>query len=207
MVTVSHPVNWGMWTALGTLGLAVGTLLVALATAWSVDVSRRQFKEDRKSNEDHHQQSQRPVVVLMPEWDVGTSNRRKIKNGYINVSRFREVDTDPVLLRITKPICNIGLGPALNVRVEIMPDQDVFTDTEVIDVKPLGATTDNNQTQLTASANLVNPESTGAVMGKLNAGWTIVISYEDVFGTNYKTTHRNEPNNPKTPWATLTTQK
>lgn len=191
-------IDWGEWTAIGTLALAAVTFLLAVTTVIATIVNNRQFDRSRRDSERHHQEGSRPVVVLVPKRE-DKADQSDIGNGFIHVMNNQQMSSSPqeANLSVRGYLCNIGAGPALNICLTLLPASDLFTKEMNITVRPLGNVNESNHTSLSFTGILREEQvATQKIQGAINEGWHVIIEYEDVFENCYRTIHTSDQSKP-----------
>lgn len=184
---------WVAFSAIATLVAAAYTARMAqltkrtlIATRDAIKESRAEFVDSAKSTERHHQETYRPILTLRHPAATATAIAAA-RQLVISGPRIDDKE-DVAIFNIIGRIENIGLGPALVVRMHIRPEgrpipQGTF---ELSPVKA-GGTLENRTYQLLFYlAHNFNAEDAKRLPGGL---WQIVLEYQDVFGNEFHTTH------------------
>lgn len=186
--------NWNAVIAVCTAAAAVFTAVMAFYTRDAIERGQQQFRGAQQSEDTRHQDAYRPIVVLEPFGGVEAESRSHIvafdSNSYMGSCR---------LFKIACLVRNVGVGPALNVRLSFRATGKPgygFTR----ELVPVGAGETQGGTahaleiwvQPTASFNDTDMASASGT------DWELVLEYEDVFGNLFHTIHRK---NPQVPWT------
>lgn len=192
--------NWeafeavGTWVAaLITLGMAIVTAVMASLTREAVEESKkqrseakRQFDDTRKREAQHHQDQFRPLLVVVPPGDGAATDRM----GFVTASAPNET---PPSVFVKCTIQNIGVGPALNVRLSVRKDGiSGFGPTrELAPIATNGmlAGTDGQFRLPVVYHQGFRDADLPGLPGSL---WVLVLEYEDVFGNKFHTLHRKD---------------
>ena len=173
------------WTAIGTLVLALVTLLLAGATFWMVALTRRsltQTQDEITLSRREVEEAHRPVLV--PFQRSGTAI--KFRGGEIPAGGGPHVSENdparhdlPAYSAAFLPVENVGVGPALNVRGEFTGPRGVgitLFPTEAVAAGAHGIVTFENWDGASVSFTGNDPPLTATV------------EYDDVAGRTYRTT-------------------
>jgi hypothetical protein len=184
---------WVLFTAVGTMALAIATFCVI----W-------QGRKQRMDGERQHRDRLKPICVLTPFDNIDPWNGR--------ADLITRVDPPPenrafgrVIIYYT--LKNIGTGPAVNLRLRFrFLDMNGWM-TEPWELAPLGA---GEQYGSTAARIVVpvriceefNESDFYSITGKM---WEIWLDYKDVFGGVFQTVHSKllfDPNPSTFKWTT-----
>lgn len=186
--------NWNAVIAICTAAAAVFTAVMAFYTRVAIKRGQQQFRDAQQRDDARHQDAYRPLVVLEPFGGVEAESRIHI----VAFDRSSHLRT----LRLFKIACvvrNIGVGPALNVRLAFraMGKPDYGFTQELV---PVGAgETQGNTTHALEIWVQPTPSFNDADIAQASGtGWELVLEYEDVFGNRFHTIHRK---NPQVPWT------
>jgi hypothetical protein len=172
---------WSFATAVGTIGLAGATYAII-----------RQGMQQREEAQKQHQDRFRPICMLVPPGGVDSPNERG------DLLRKSDISTDNPFLRAVAIGCllrNIGVGPALNLRISFkFLDMNGYA-TEPWELAPLqaGETRGDRAPGFFVPIRLhdrFNETDYGMIEGKL---WEIWLEYEDVFGNRFYAVHHKRP--------------
>ena len=94
------------WTAVG----AVATAAAALITAWMAAMTRGSIRQTQR----HHRDAFRPLVVFMPYDGIDPQARKELIDFKATVEGSRVY-----ALELRGTLQNIGVGPALNLRLRL----------------------------------------------------------------------------------------
>ena len=186
--------NWNAVIAICTAAAAVFTAVMAFYTRVAIKRSQQQFRDAQQRDDARHQDAYRPVVVLEPFGGVEAAARVNL----VNFDPSSQMGT----LRRFKIACmmrNVGVGPALNVRLSFraMGEPGYGFTQELV---PVGA--DKQQGDTTRALDVwVQPTPSfndADVTLASGTSWELVLEYEDVFGNPFHTIHRK---NPQMPWT------
>lgn len=182
------------WTAIA----AIATALAAVVTGWMAWMTRNSIRQ----MQEHHRDAFRPLIILMPHDGVDPYDRKSLA-AFIRENTPAEPS---YVLRLRGALQNIGVGPALDIRLRIAltnPD-DIKVSTEL---SPMRAGEvrhgfSNESTgirrpldipvQLSKGFNDTDFQMAG------NGPWTIFLEFEDVFGYKYRTTQSSSLDKPWT---------
>lgn len=173
--------DWGIfWSAL----TAVGTVGMAVATWWVI-----------RQNTLHHQNGFRPVCVLVPEHGVDPGYSRS------DILKHSPKDQWHGVYAIHAALKNVGVGPALNITLEIrfggfdgygvrwalspLAKEGVYGDCDHPLLIPVTFGDRFNATDFQTAPNSV---------------WEIFIEYQDCFENVFHTRHTK---NPQEPWSSF----
>lgn len=186
--------NWNAVIAICTAAAAIFTAVMAFYTRVAIKRGQQQFQDAQRHEDARHQDAYRPIVVLEPFGGVDAGNR-----GHI-------VTLDPSsrmgkrqLFKIACAVRNVGIGPALNVRLSFraMGKPGYGFTQELV---PVGA--GEAHERITRALQVwVQPTPSfndGDMAQASGAGWELVLEYEDVFGNRFHTIHRK---NSQLPWT------
>lgn len=186
--------NWNAVIAIFTVAAAVATAFMAVFTGISIWSARKQFERTQARSEEHHRDTFRPVVMLSVYEGVEPEDRG-------NVVQF-DAAAQPDgrrLVRISGILRNVGVGPALKVRLHFWamgkPNYG-FT----LDLTPIaaGEKYDLSAGRLRYFARSMHGFNVADFALAGGTGWELVLEYEDVFGNAFYTVHRK---NPLVPWT------
>jgi hypothetical protein len=190
--------SWEAVEAVGTWVAAFITLIMAAVTAFMAYLTReaveeskkqryearQQFTETRKREAQHHQDQFRPLLVVVPPGDGAPTDRM----GFVTTSDPNE---ERPSVFVTCTVRNIGVGPALNVRLSVRKDQRTGFG-PARELAPIAA----NDTLQGSDGPFRLPviyhdRFNKADLHTLAGGlWILVLEYEDVFGNMFHTLHR-----------------
>lgn len=188
---------WDGITAVSTAAAAVFTAVMARFTFKAIREGQRQrhdtnehFEETRKQDEQHHQDSYRPLLTLSPIYGMDLLQRR-------NLLRTGQKNGQSVFF-INCALRNVGPGPALNVRLTVRaPDQ--FGNVANRELSPLEAGgIGKEDAAIEVPVIFTNQFNTADLENTPGGLWTIVLDYEDVFGNAFHTLHSK---NAMDPWC------
>jgi hypothetical protein len=192
--------TWDAVTAIGTALAAVFTAVMAWFTRKAITEGQQQrqeasdhFAKTREQDKQHHQDTFRPLLVLMPSSIANTLDRQDLMSCYhqgnLGVATIKCV------------VKNIGTGPAVNIRMDVRPDRriDYGPSREFV---PLAA----NEVISDAPGQIEIPVRLGPVFNEAdlrdlpNGSWVLALEYEDVFGNTFYTLHSKSRRDP---WSQL----
>lgn len=186
--------NWNAVIAICTAAAAVFTAVMAFYTRVAIKHGQRQFRDAQQRDDVRHQDAYRPIVVLEPFGGVEAENR-----GHIVTLDSSSRMGDRRLFKVACVVRNVGVGPALNVRLSFraMGKPGYGFTQELV---PVGAgeaqgTTVRALQVWVQPAQSFNDTDMALASG---TGWELVLEYEDVFGNPFHTIHRK---NPQVPWT------
>ncbi len=181
------------WTALG----ALATAAAALVTAWMAAMTRKSIQHAQE----HHRDAFRPLVVFMPYDGVDPQDRK----GLIDFKGASEGNKVYALV-LSGTLQNIGVGPALNLRLQlaVMSPEDVRTVCELSPMKAGELRHGQNfevggQLPLTVPVQLSQRFNDTDFQMAPNGPWSIYLEYEDAFGQRFRTCHASSRH---APWTT-----
>ena len=186
--------NWNAVIAICTAAAAVFTAAMAFYTRVAIKRGQQQFRDAQQRDDARHQDAYRPIVVLEPFGGIEAESRARLVVLDPN-SRMGNLR----LFRIACTARNVGVGPALNVRLSLRsmckPGYG-FTQ----EFMPVGAgQAHGNTTHALEIWVHPKPSFNDADMAQASGtGWELVLEYEDVFGNPFHTIHRK---NPQMPWT------
>lgn len=196
-------VDWNEFNAICTGLAAIATAVMAGFTWRTIRDSRKQHRDLHQqsvdalaSGERHHQDSFRPVVVIVPYDGVDPIDR----NGLIEFDQTERTGNTRQV-RIHGVLKNVGVGPALVVRLHI----------QAMETKGYGSTHELAPLQAgDASGSVDSPlrlilrvnDQFNATDFAFAAGalWELVVEYQDVFGNEFRTVHAK---NIQRPWTSV----
>lgn len=186
--------NWNAVIAICTAAAAVFTAVMAFYTRVAIKRGQQQFHDAQQRDDARHQDAYRPIVVLEPFGGVEAESR-----GHIVAFDSSSHMGDRRLFKIACVVRNVGVGPALNVRLSFraMGKPDYGFAQELV---PVGAgETQGTTTHALEIWVLPTPSFNDAdIASASGTGWELVLEYEDVFGNRFHTIHRK---NPQVPWT------
>lgn len=174
---------WNALTGIGTLALAGATFCII-----------RQGQRQRAETERQHRDRFKPICLLAPYSGVDAWNRRAT---LIEATAPAPDNPSCGTVAIRCVLRNVGLGPALKLRLKFrFLDMNGWT-SEPWELSPLGA---GEACGGEAEPLLVpfpiherfNQTDFATMTGKL---WEIWLEYEDVFGRQFQSIHRKAPVN------------
>lgn len=195
LITSWRDINWDAAIAICTGLLAIFTAAMAWFTRRSIAESHVQYERTRAQSEQHHQDSFRPIVLLLPPFGIESSDRSNL----VYFEPRASGGGNQHLCKIFGVLRNVGAGPALKVMLQLraMGKSDYGFTRELT---PLQA----GETRSESDGGLrfwvqPTPGFNSADIALASAmSWELVIEYEDVFGNPFHTIHRK---NPESPWT------
>lgn len=186
--------NWNAVIAICTAAAAVFTAAMAFYTRIAIKHSQQQFRDAQQRDEARHQDAYRPVVVLEPFGGVEAAARANL----VSVDPSSKMGTFR-LFRVSCLVRNLGVGPALNVRLSFRAMGKLgygFTQ----ELVPVGVGEQQGDTKRALEVWVQStPSFNDADLALASGtGWELVLEYEDVFGNPFHTIHRK---NPQMPWT------
>lgn len=172
---------WDALTAIGTVSMALATLVVILQ-------SRRLRRDDDR----HHQDQFRPICVLTPYDGV---DPRPYRSELLTTVTRDESRPRFGIVEVRCALRNIGPGPALNVRIAFRLHSLGGYQTEGCELGPLhaGEARGSASEPLRVAVFLRSPLQDQEFAQIPDGSWEIILTYEDVFGQRFYSMH------PKTP--------
>lgn len=171
---MSWPAVWDAFTAIGTVAMAVTTVLVI-----------RQGKQQ-------HRDVFRPICVLVPDNGFDRFGRQGI------LECLDERGASGKFYRVRAAIRNIGGGPALNLRLIVRFAQrpDIALPCEL---PPVGA---NEQDDSPIKVPVFLGDQFNRMDYEIGPGdvWELWLECEDIFGRKFRSRHTK---NPQEPWTRL----
>lgn len=172
---------WNALTGLGTLALAVATFCVI-----------RQGQRQRVDTERRHRDGFKPICVFSPYGGVDAWNRR---GALIEATPPTPDNPSCGTVAIRCMLRNVGVGPALKLRIKFrFPNREGQT-SEPWELSPLGT----GESRGAEGAPLLVPfflhdQFNQADFATMTAdSWEIWLEYEDVFGRHFQSVHRKTP--------------
>jgi len=181
MTAVNFLSDWNAWTAIGTILMALATFVVV-----------RQGRRHREDDERRHQDEFRPLCALMPFDGVDPQYRR---DTLLAISDQQAPNQGFGIIEIRCALRNIGLGPALNVRImfRFLDMQGYLTcPWELSPLRPgehRGSETDAIRIPVQFE-NHFNQSDFSQIIGKQ---WEIILTYDDIFEDHFYSIHRKRP--------------
>lgn len=180
-VVLQNMLDWNAWTAIGTVSMAVTTVIVIL-----------QGRRQRKDDERRHQDGFRPLCILTPYDGVDPWHRR---DTLLSIAEQQSPNQEFGMVEVKCELRNIGAGPALNLGIIFrFLDMDGYS-TAVWELSALragefrGSKDDSLRIPIQFGARF-NRTDFSQVPGKL---WEIVIVYEDIFQNHFYSVHQKRP--------------
>lgn len=196
-------IDWAKASAIATCIGALATFFMVFLTWRTIVSSRRQHEElyrqaldARKQSETQHQQALRPVVVIASFDGVSPSDR----SGRVEFDQVMRTEGTRYV-RVHGVLRNIGVGPALNVRLHFQAMEiEGYGATQELAPLQAGATFGGADVPLDLPLRL--GDKFNATDFALAAGtlWELVIEYQDVYGNKFRTVH---PKNASRPWTSI----
>lgn len=184
---------WNALTGIGTLALACATFCVI-----------RQGRRQRRDGECQHRDRFKPICLLAPYDGVDAWNRR---GDLLEVMPPAPENPSCRTVAIRCVLRNVGVGPALKLRIKFrFPTRDGWT-TEPWELSPLGdgdSVGGENaplRVPIALQQGFTNTDLS-MIGGDL---WEIWLEYEDVFGRQFQSIHRKasfDMNLAKFAWTT-----
>lgn len=186
--------NWNAVTAICTGAAAIATAVMAYCTYWAIKSSQQQFCDAQQREDSRHQAAYRPIVVLEPFGGIEAESRIQIvlfdANSYMgSLRRFN----------IGCVVRNVGVGPALNVRLSFRAmGKPGYGFTQELVPVGAGEAPGNTAEPLEIWVQPTSSFNDADMALASGTGWELVLEYEDVFGNPFHTIHRK---NPQMPWT------
>jgi len=188
---------WDGITALSTAAAAIFTAVMARLTFRAIREGQGQrldanqhFAETRRQDEQHHEDSYRPLLALVPLYDISG-----VRQGELMKTTSRD---GGYVLTVFCGIRNLGPGPALNVRVTVRAS-DLAGNVASRELSAMKAGDRGPERRyfeipviLTDSFNTNDLASTPSGL------WTLLLDYEDIFGNAFHTVHSKSAAEPWT---------
>lgn len=183
-------IDWTAVSAIATGVAALATAAAAIATAWMASMTKRSLQQVEK----HHQDSYRPILAIAPSDDAIPIDRSTLlKLAPISPGAFESTYIIAGLLT------NIGVGPALNVRLvlRIMGIEGYGISRELT---PVPTRENRGESDYSFRVSFQPHGGFNDADAQLSTGpsWEIILEYEDVFGHRFHTIHSK---NPQIPWT------
>lgn len=163
---------------------AIGTVAMATTTAYVIWQNKR-----------YHRDEYKPVCVLMPYSGVDPLLRATLLNSAL-------LQDGEAQLRLNCILKNIGVSPALDVRLRIrLLDMQGFT-TKYHELSPLasGERLGGERDPILVAIQLDDTFSTTDFASVEDKPWEVWLEYKDVFGAVFHTRHAKFPQDP---WTVL----
>ncbi|WP_139351692.1 hypothetical protein [Rhodanobacter sp. C06] len=194
--------SFGRWegiTAISTAAAAIFTAVMAYLTRKAIKEGQGQRKDTndhfaatRAQDKQHHEDSFRPLLVLAQTDIADTVNR----DGTIRVLAN---DSKSGLVVIKCVIRNIGMGPALNVRLHLRSDgRTGFGPTRELAPIAGGGEYGDSKERLEILAYYHDGFNNTDLANAGRGLWILVLEYEDIFGNSFHTLHCKDRSQP---WA------
>lgn len=190
--------DWEAITAIGTAAAAVFTAIMAWFTRKAIRDGQGQrqeandhFSKTREQDKRHHEDTFRPLVVLTPSNPSDAIDRQDI------LSSIPHSALGYVLIQCA--VNNIGVGPALNIRLHVRCDRRMgFGPSR--ELVPLAADGSFNDGRGRIEIPVIyKADFNSADLKNLPSGlWLLVLEYEDVFGNTFHTLHSKHFGEPWT---------
>lgn len=189
---------WDILTAVSTAAAAVATAVMAGFTLMAVKEGKTEraeandhFAKTREQDQQHHQDSGRPLLVLAPSSPLDVIDRKNILENDLEIFQSKAC--------IRCSIHNIGFGPAINVRLSIRQDGKTGfgPSREIIPIAASGSFDDGE-------GQIILPLKYGGSYNKADLEnlphglWALVLEYEDLFGNVFHTIHNKHKQEPWT---------
>ena len=178
---MTYTTLWDAATAIGTIAMAVTTGIVI-----------RQNRQQREGIERQHQDTFKPVCVLVPEIPLaGPTDRSEI------VQRLESPYGRMGYYSVTCGVKNIGCGPAMNLRLVMCFSTSQPDPLPHVEIEMLGA---NQSLSSPIKVPVFLSDRFNSSDYQLAPGevWELWLIYEDIFGNVFHTRHTK---NPQEPWA------
>lgn len=183
-------INWTAVSGIATGVAAVATAAAAMATAWMAGMTKRSLQQVEK----HHQDSYRPLLVFTQYDDAIPIDRSPLLK--LAPSSAGALERTYI---ITGLLTNIGVGPALNVRLTLRFNgiegcgvNHALTSVPVSEIRGEPGHCFRMPFQLHERFNDTDAQ------GSTGQQWEIILEYEDVYGNRFHTIHSK---NPQIPWT------
>ena len=191
--------------ACGTVGLAWYTRKMAESTEKALEQNARLVAETHElvesnkvlveNEEKHHQQNLMPLCVLEPtEPKIGDAGRQLFADvhGY-------EKTKDIAIFYASEKIINKGTGPALNVRIKFY--NNCKTNPMITNIGTIAAGESycvyDNKRPLVPLKVYMDARTYGinSAVRTIESDWVLCILFEDIFGNEYYSVHKNDIEN------------
>lgn len=186
--------NWEAATAICTGAAAIFTAVMAWFTRRSIVESHTQYEKTREQSEQHHQDSFRPIVVVVPPFGIESSDRSNLL--YIEP---KASGANEHLCGILGVLRNVGAGPALKVTLQFraMGKMSYGFSRELTPLQA-GDIRDESNGGLRFWVQPKPDFNSADIASAAGTSWELVLEYEDIFGNAFHTIHRK---NPQMPWT------
>jgi hypothetical protein len=187
---------WDIITTVFTALAAIATAVMAYLTYQAIKESQGQrqetndhFAQVREQDRKKHEDTFRPLLVLIPNGFEDKSDRTMIvsaKNGGL-------------ALVVSGLVRNIGVGPALNIRLSLRGDgRPDFGPSRQITPIAAGAEFSNRERHI--EVDVIHAHGFTQTDAQILPGglWTLILEYEDVFGNKFHTIHAKQKDVPWT---------
>lgn len=166
------------WSAAWEALTAAGTIAMAITTGVVIRQNTRQRQEIARQ----HQDSFRPICILVPDEGQDAVARR-------DIVKCHEEPTNPFkYLSIKASVKNIGCGPALKLSITVCSLQNPVLRPQA-ELEPLGSK-QRVESPIKVQVFENNIGNFQAVPGNV---WELWLTYEDVFGNIFHTRHSKNP--------------
>jgi hypothetical protein len=183
-------IDWTAVSAIATGSAALATAIAASVTAWMASTTKKSLQQAEK----HHQDSYRPILVIAPSDDAIPIDRSTLLK-FVQSGP----NTSESIYILYGLLTNIGVGPALNVRLvlRIMGITDYGISCELT---PVPAHERRGESRYRVRVPFRPRDGFNDTDAHLSteSSWEVILEYEDVFGNHFHTIHSK---NPQQPWT------
>lgn len=193
--------RWEGITAISTAAAAIFTAVMAYLTRKAINEGQGQrkdtndhFQTTRAQDKRHHEDSYRPLLVLA-QTDISEAVNR---SGTVTPQTS---DSKKGYVVIKCLIRNIGMGPALNVRLQLRSDgRTGFGPTREFAPLAAGSEYGDSKNHLEILAYYRDGFNSSDLANVDKGLWVLVLEYEDIFGNPFHTIHRKDQSQP---WSSV----
>jgi hypothetical protein len=190
-------IDWTTFSAIATVIAALATATAAIATAWMAGMTKRSIQQVEK----HHQDSYRPILVIAPYGNAIPIDRSTLlKLAPKGAGFFSSTGAFESTYIIAGLLTNIGVGPALNVRLvlRIMGIDGYGINCELTPVPTCEGRGGKSDYSFRVPFQPRGGFNDTDVQLSTGPSWEIILEYEDVFGHRFHTIHSK---NLQIPWT------
>jgi hypothetical protein len=186
------------WSAIGSIATVVGALATAAAagfTAWMAYLTQSALKQSREQYQDGF----RPTLVFLPHHSASEGDVVRMR-----ALVFAFMPPIPTIgrLALLGAVRNIGVGPAINVRMTLRIRGIERYGPDPLSLPPIGAGDffGNGEDLIHLPMSYRNGFTNTDAQSAPGEDWDLLLEYEDVFGQVFHTVHAK---NQQRPWTTI----
>lgn len=189
--------RWEGITAISTAAAAIFTAAMAYLTRKAIIEGQSQRKDTndhfqltREQDKRHHEDSFRPILVL-----VQTDISNAVNRG--DIIKPNPIDINKGYVTIKCVVRNIGMGPSLRVRLHLRSDGRAgFGPTRELAPIAAGGEYGDSKDHLEIIAYYGDSFNRADLANVRNGLWILVLEYEDIFGNTFHTFHHKDQSKP-----------